>query len=104
MYHDFDTENSIRKPQICKPVTPQKTSAEAIQLRFFRIGKLVPSKVKKSGIHMNSGLLCVMASACFTRHIPGGLLLSFRTAADMPCMNQRFLERYSRRQMLRNQG
>ena len=43
-------------------------------------------------------------SACFTRHIPGGLLLSFRTAADMPCMNQRFLERYSRRQMLRNQG
>ena len=33
---ELDTENSIRKYQVCKPVTPQKTSAEAIQLRFFR--------------------------------------------------------------------
>ena len=33
---EFVTENSIRKYQVCKPVTPQKTSAEAIPLRFFR--------------------------------------------------------------------
>ena len=33
---EFDTKNSCRKYQVCKPVTPQKTSAEAIQLRFFR--------------------------------------------------------------------
>ena len=33
---ELDTENSCRKYQVCKPVTPQKTSAEVIQLRFFR--------------------------------------------------------------------
>ena len=32
---ELDTENSCRKYQVCKPVTPQRTSAEAIQLRFF---------------------------------------------------------------------
>ena len=32
---EFDTENSIRKYQICKPVAPRKTSLEAILLRFF---------------------------------------------------------------------
>ena len=33
---ELDTENSCRKYQICKPVAPQKTSVEAILLRFFR--------------------------------------------------------------------
>ena len=34
---ELDTENSCRKYQVCKPVTPQKTSSEAILLRFFRV-------------------------------------------------------------------
>ena len=33
---ELDTENSIRKYQICKPVAPQETSIEEILLRFFR--------------------------------------------------------------------
>ena len=32
---ELDTENSCRKYQVCKPVAPQKTSVEAILLRFF---------------------------------------------------------------------
>ena len=34
---EFDTENSIRKYQICKSVAPRKTSIEAILLRFFLV-------------------------------------------------------------------
>ena len=32
---EFDTKNSCRKYQVCKPVAPRKTSIEAILLRFF---------------------------------------------------------------------
>ena len=34
---ELDTENSCRKYQVCKPVTPRETAIEVILLRFFRL-------------------------------------------------------------------
>jgi hypothetical protein len=65
---EFDTKNSIRKYQICKPVAPQKTSTETLLLRFFRFIQVPVGLVDPIGFILfvkNRKFLCKFAIFLF---------------------------------------
>ena len=61
MYHDFDTENSCRKYQVCKPVAPQRNRNRDASIAVFSCFDRISITIRKEpGNKVFQALISIM--------------------------------------------